>query len=584
MGILGNYLPNWLPDDPDQKAAMRQGLLGFGAAMLNGRGDFGGILGDGLMAGSQMYHGTLQQRQKDQVEQAQLKLLQNKDARDQRMYSEISSIFGDGSAPEAPTPPAAQGGAVGAFIQGTAAGTSGAPWRPGIGPSSGFPYGAGPRVPTPSGAGTTGADILPVSKLPRKLAPGEHSKDVPPSQVRTGAQFPMTLNQVARLKALGGPDMMDAYKVANEGFKRDQGATYVMPDGSQQYYARLDPGQVQNQDGTISNAVGYVDAASEVEEAKARAKASAEAEYDLLDPAKYIGEDGRPIGGTRGSYIRSVRDLPKKQPGGPVKLPPVRARGPANFPTISPEEQQDRDADRLQILQDELAATTNPGDRAALEREIAGVTRTLSRGAGAATGGAPRLQSPAEARAQIGAVDTNVKLGQDLNSNWITQTHNPVQAAGQAARATLGQIETLKNINFKGGWGALQRATAANMLATLGVKDAEKFATSAQQFQQVAMERNMTMLQAQSGPQTDGDSLRAQQTFVQLSNTPEANAFIAALTAANARIAAQKADYYLKALPLARQRGDMTEIDRRWARIAPSVWSDPGLAKYNKGK
>jgi len=72
MGILGNYLPNWLPEDPNQNAAARQGLLAFGAGLLGGRGDLGGILGDGLMAGTQSYQGALAQQQQTALRQAQL--------------------------------------------------------------------------------------------------------------------------------------------------------------------------------------------------------------------------------------------------------------------------------------------------------------------------------------------------------------------------------------------------------------------------------------------------------------------------------------------------------------------------------
>ena len=61
-----------LPDDPSKNAAARQGLLAFGAQMLGGRGDFGGILGDGLMAGSQGYHGALAQQQQAALRQAQV--------------------------------------------------------------------------------------------------------------------------------------------------------------------------------------------------------------------------------------------------------------------------------------------------------------------------------------------------------------------------------------------------------------------------------------------------------------------------------------------------------------------------------
>jgi hypothetical protein len=75
MGPLGQYLPNWLPEDPGKNAAARQGLLTAGAALMGGRGNLGEILGGGLLAGSQGYQGALQQQQQEQLRQAQMKQL-----------------------------------------------------------------------------------------------------------------------------------------------------------------------------------------------------------------------------------------------------------------------------------------------------------------------------------------------------------------------------------------------------------------------------------------------------------------------------------------------------------------------------
>lgn len=61
-----------LPEDQNKNAAARQGLLAFGASLLGGRGNFGGILGDGLMAGSQTYNGALAQQQQAALRQVQL--------------------------------------------------------------------------------------------------------------------------------------------------------------------------------------------------------------------------------------------------------------------------------------------------------------------------------------------------------------------------------------------------------------------------------------------------------------------------------------------------------------------------------
>lgn len=515
MGLLDNNFFNYLPDDPQKKEAMRAGLLHFGAAMLNGQGNFGNHLGGGLAAGAQGYQGAIQQSQKDQMEAAQLKLLQGKEQRAAALQNTISSAFG------------------------------------------------GAQQPQPGGASASG-----------QLVTGGGMPSGQPAAPQRAGKFPLSLDQVSMIHAMGGPDMLPNYKLANEGFKREQGATYDMPDGTRRTYAKLDNGQMQGDDGSIRSAPGYDDTMAATEGKKAEAIARAKAGYELL-PLGYVGGDGRPLGGTTGGYIAKVGDLPKVG-GTPPTRAPMKSAGPAGFPVITPGQQKERDNTRLQILQDERARITNPADLAAIDREIAGA------GGRASVRGAPVLQSAAEAKAQVGAVDVALNAGSKLNDNWITAVHNPVQTEGKAAKSTLSQMQTIRNVDFKTGWGAPAISKAAAILGSLGVKDAEKYATQAQSFQQVAKERLMTTLQAQVGPQTEGDAQRAEATFLQLGNTPAANQFIADMAESQAKIAVKKAEYYNNALPFARQRGDLTEIDRRWNKIAPSVWSDPALAKYKR--
>jgi len=61
-----------LPEDPNERSAAKQGLLNFGAALLAGQGNLGGILGNGLLAGSQGYQGALAQQQQTALRKAQL--------------------------------------------------------------------------------------------------------------------------------------------------------------------------------------------------------------------------------------------------------------------------------------------------------------------------------------------------------------------------------------------------------------------------------------------------------------------------------------------------------------------------------
>lgn len=68
MGILGD----WLPEDPDKNAAVRQGLLAAGAAMMASKGqNFFGTVGEGLLAGGGMYQGALEQQQQNRLRKAQ---------------------------------------------------------------------------------------------------------------------------------------------------------------------------------------------------------------------------------------------------------------------------------------------------------------------------------------------------------------------------------------------------------------------------------------------------------------------------------------------------------------------------------
>jgi hypothetical protein len=73
MGLLADYLPNMLPQDPSQNSATRQGLLQFGAALLGGKGNFGSILGQGIAAGAGGYNSSLQALQQKALLDAQTK-------------------------------------------------------------------------------------------------------------------------------------------------------------------------------------------------------------------------------------------------------------------------------------------------------------------------------------------------------------------------------------------------------------------------------------------------------------------------------------------------------------------------------
>lgn len=118
-----------LPEAPNQRAAAKQGLLGFGATLLGGRGDFGGILGDGLMAGTQGYQGALAQQQQAALQRAQQQRvdLENRETQakldEPAQFAQIMSGFGGNSSvqesgPLSAVPQMSVPGAVGAQARG----------------------------------------------------------------------------------------------------------------------------------------------------------------------------------------------------------------------------------------------------------------------------------------------------------------------------------------------------------------------------------------------------------------------------------------------------------------------------------
>jgi hypothetical protein len=533
MGLLDEYYP----EDPDKRQATSMGLLSLGATMLaNANKGFGVAAGQGLLGGVQGYQAGMKNSMDTRQKEMEFKLRK-------QLFGELAGAQ--------PTDMAQPQAVQTALTQGAANGS--------LGPT------------------TQNAALLPPTQAPRQLGPSLR-----------------TMQQMAVLGMKGAEPLFNMFKYQNDGVERKPGSFYVNPASGQREYVN-DPTKGINYDSatnSVSPIAGFNENVATLEGGKTAATEAAKARFNLL-PLGYVGQDGRPIGGTVDSYINSVAGptgMPPAQAPSqvPSRLPPrTQMVTPANFPTISPQVQAGRNAEQLRILQDEYTNEKNPDNRAALGREIARVS-----------GSRPVLQSEAEKQRQLGAIKIDqavqeksamapVEIQQGaqtkLNDNWITATHNPVQDAGQAARATLSQLDTMANINFQTGWGTEAKAGAASVLASLGVKDAAKYASDAQKFQQVAMERNMTMLSAQKGMQTEGDSQRAQQTFAQLKNTPQANQYIADLTRANANQAAKRAAFYAEALPLARAQGDLTEIDRRWQRIAGSIWEDPVLTKY-KGK
>jgi hypothetical protein len=112
----------------------------------------------------------------------------------------------------------------------------------------------------------------------------------------------------------------------------------------------------------------------------------------------------------------------------------------------------------------------------------------------------------------------------------VDQYKDISKSAGLAVR-TLPSIEanlSALNKGFDTGFGKETVAAGASVLAALGVKNAEKFATDTQTFQSNAINGVLQKQLEQKGPQTESDAKRIEQIGAQLGKTKQANEFILA--------------------------------------------------------
>jgi hypothetical protein len=112
----------------------------------------------------------------------------------------------------------------------------------------------------------------------------------------------------------------------------------------------------------------------------------------------------------------------------------------------------------------------------------------------------------------------------------VDQYRDISKSAGLAVK-TLPSIEanlSALNKGFDTGFGKETVAAGASVLAALGVKNAEKFATDTQTFQSNAINGVLQKQLEQKGPQTESDAKRIEQIGAQLGKTKQANEFILA--------------------------------------------------------
>lgn len=106
----------------------------------------------------------------------------------------------------------------------------------------------------------------------------------PGMQSPQGGKFPFSLNDLAALKVMGGPDLLDIFKYATDGSKRESGSYYVNPmTGQTQYMPKLPEGTTMTTGGAVMPLPGAAQANAAFKGAETGATEAAKARYDFMD-------------------------------------------------------------------------------------------------------------------------------------------------------------------------------------------------------------------------------------------------------------------------------------------------------------
>jgi hypothetical protein len=121
------------------------------------------------------------------------------------------------------------------------------------------------------------------------------------------------------------------------------------------------------------------------------------------------------------------------------------------------------------------------------------------------------------------------KAEQSDRGKLLVKQYEAISEAARIGARSLPALQSNIAILDKGfdtGFGTETKAAGAKVLAALGVKDAEKYATDAQTFLGNASAAVLQRQLEQKGPQTEADAQRITQTGAQLGNTKDANKFL----------------------------------------------------------
>lgn len=367
----------------------------------------------------------------------------------------------------------------------------------------------------------------------------------------------LPLEKVVGLKVAGGPDLTKDWELGQTGVEMKPGSVYKNGNTTTFGPPTIDKNMQLQSDGRGGFRTSVVPGAAQAVSELAGAQEGAKAALDFIDVP--MG-DGRTVKMSRADAAKVLSQAPQT----PAEIPSVGNSQP------TPEQ--------MRVIRADIARTGNPSPSLNFN------TSTVPyKPVGGSTVQFGATQSPMEVGQQKNIIDAGGKI----NDTWLKTSYEPTITAGQSAQSVIDNTQIAREAMRKmggTGWGTDAKAAAANMLTGLGIasKNSELYASNAQVFQKAASERLWSVLNSAKGPQTEGDAARASKTYGQLGNTTSANEFIFDLAQANAEREKAKAAFFSNALPIAKQNGDLSEVEREWNARMPSIFNMPSMKRWNK--
>lgn len=315
---------------------------------------------------------------------------------------------------------------------------------------------------------------------PGAFAPslGGMGPTLPPSmaaQSQPGSRLAsLGIDQIAGLKAAGGPDLMDAFKWVKDPLKMEQGATYQdRATGKREFMPKVDAGIAPDANGFYAPLPGYGDAQASIEGKKTGATEAAKAGLDLV---KVIGADG------------AERYVPRSVVAGQSSPAPAftpRTTAPTRATSTEADMRNQvrggMGADPVSIQSEltnarrDLTRVTDPSSKAQLTAYIADLEGQASRvpaqtAQGAQTpqaGGFQASQTTAQQVAAAANKESAVQTAKD-----VAETRKNIMNAGFVAPTNISKYQQLGKLLESVDGGTLT-ATGTNLASTmnsLGIK------------------------------------------------------------------------------------------------------------------